>query len=114
MTRLAWLLATSPDASLRDGTRAIELAWRAAQLTGGRDVKVLDTLAAAFAEAGRFPEALAAARRALEMATRRNLPEVAQELRRRLTLYEAQRPFHERQANESRGAGKGKESASAG
>ena len=55
---MAWLLATSPEASLRDGARAVELAQRAVRLTGGREPDALDTLAAAYAEAGRFAEAV--------------------------------------------------------
>ena len=54
---LAWLLATSSDASIRDGNRAIELAKQAVQLSGGKDADYLRTLAAAYAETGRFAEA---------------------------------------------------------
>jgi protein O-mannosyl-transferase len=65
---LAWLLATCPQASFRDGPLAVALAQHAAKLTGGGDAPVLGTLAAAQAEAGNFAEALAAARRARELA----------------------------------------------
>ena len=60
-TILAWLRATCPQASLRNGAEAIEHARRADQLCGGRRPDVLDCLAASYAEAGRFPEALATA-----------------------------------------------------
>ncbi len=58
---LAWLQATCPETTLRNGAEAIEHAGWADQLCGGRRPDVLNTLAAAYAEAGRFPEALAAA-----------------------------------------------------
>ena len=69
--RLAWLLATSPDASLRDGFKAVELAQRAARLSGGSEPGFLDTLAAAYAEAGRFPEAVKTAEEARTLAAQR-------------------------------------------
>jgi tetratricopeptide (TPR) repeat protein len=92
---LAWLLATGPDASLRSGSEAIAHARRAEQLCGGRQPVVLDTLAAAYAEAGRFPEASATARRALALATQEKDAAAAGKLRRRLALYEAGKSYHE-------------------
>jgi protein O-mannosyl-transferase len=65
---LAWLLATCPAAQFRDGALAVALARHAEQLTGGRDVPVLETLAAAHAEAGDFAGALATARQARQLA----------------------------------------------
>ncbi|MGB8352604.1 MAG: tetratricopeptide repeat protein, partial [Chthoniobacteraceae bacterium] len=62
---LAWMLATVADPSLRDGARAIELAQRANQSTGGANPGILHTLAAAYAAAGRFPDAVTTARLAL-------------------------------------------------
>ena len=91
----AWMLATNPNASVRNGTEAIELAERALRLSGGNEPAILGTLAAAYAEAGRFPEAAAAARKALELATQQNKRALADALRARLALYEAGRPFHE-------------------
>jgi Flp pilus assembly protein TadD len=92
---LAWLLATCPADSLRNGAAAIEHAQRANQLCGGRRADVLNTLAAAYAEAGRFPEALAAARKALELATQQNHRDWVDMLRSRIALYEAGKPFHQ-------------------
>ena len=91
---LAWLRATCPQASLRNGAEAIEHARRADQLCGGKRADVLDVLAAAYAEAGRFPEALATARKALELATQQNARALADALRTRIALYEAGKPFH--------------------
>jgi tetratricopeptide (TPR) repeat protein len=64
---LAWILATGSEASLRNGSKSVELSLSANALTGGQNPAYLDTLAAAFAEAGRFPEALETARRALPL-----------------------------------------------
>jgi Flp pilus assembly protein TadD len=91
---LAWLRATCPQASLRNGVEAIEHARRADQLCGGKRVDVLDTLAAAYAESGRFPEALTTVRKALELAMRQKSPALADVLRTRIALYEAGKPFH--------------------
>ncbi len=91
---LARVLATCPQASLRDGNKAVELAQRANQLTGGGNPAVLGTLAAAFAEAGRFPEAVATAQRALQMAETQSNPALADALRSQLKLYQAGVPFH--------------------
>lgn len=54
----AWMLATNPNASVRNGAEAIELAERASKLSRGTNPAVLQTLAAAYAEAGRFAEAV--------------------------------------------------------
>ena len=54
----AWMLATNPNASVRNGEEAVQLARRAVKLSDGRQPESLDTLAAAYAEAGRFPEAV--------------------------------------------------------
>jgi tetratricopeptide (TPR) repeat protein len=91
---LAWVLATCPDAALRDGSRAVELATAADRSAGGANASVLDTLAAAYAETGRYPEAVAAARRALEAAAGQE--SAAEGIRSRLRLYEAGSPYHEK------------------
>ena len=91
---LAWLLATSPDASIRDGNRAIELAKEAVRLSRGKDPNYLRTLAAAFAEAGHFGEAKETARQALQAAERRSNSTLANSLRDEIALYELDLPFH--------------------
>jgi tetratricopeptide (TPR) repeat protein len=68
LTTLARVLAASEDSNLRNGTEAVALAQRANALTGGADPFALDTLAMACAEAGRFPEAREAVRKALAAA----------------------------------------------
>jgi len=92
---LAWFRATCPIAALRNGAEAVEHAQRASQLGDGNNVEVLDTLAAAYAEAGRFPEAANAARQALDLARQQDSRSLAAVLRTRLVLYEAGKPFHE-------------------
>ena len=91
---LAWLRATCPAAALRNSTEAIAHAQRAKQLLG--DVPgVLDTLAAAYAEAGRFPEALATARKALELTRQQNSQAMVNALQARIGLYETGKPYYE-------------------
>ncbi|MGP8198766.1 MAG: tetratricopeptide repeat protein [Limisphaerales bacterium] len=93
-SNLAWLLATSSEASLRNGNRAVELARQANGLTGGENPVVLHTLAAAFAEAGRFPEAVETAQHALRLAGAQSSTVLAGQLQIELKLYQAGSPFH--------------------
>jgi len=65
---IAWVLATSSDASIRDGARAVEFARKAVELSNSGDPKFLRTLAAAYAETGQFSQAIAAARQGLAIA----------------------------------------------
>jgi len=95
LNNLAWVLATCPDASIRNGTRAVELAQQAERLSGGKDPALLGTLAAAYAEAGRFAEAVAAAQRALELATAQTNTAQVETLRARLELYQSGSPFRD-------------------
>jgi tetratricopeptide (TPR) repeat protein len=88
---LAWLLATAPQASIRDGARALELATAANQTTGGNNPTLLGTLAAAYAETGNFSNAAATARKALQLAG--SDPAAADAFRREIKLYEAGRRF---------------------
>jgi len=88
---LAWVLATCPKAASRNGAKAVELARQAYRLTGD-DPAILRTLAAAYAQAGRFPEAVEAARRALELTEPKNTA-LAGAIRREIGLYEAGCPY---------------------
>ncbi len=92
---LAFVLATWPRASLRDGSRAVELAHRANQLTGGENPIILGTLAAACAEAGQFGEALANAKKAADLARDAGQSGLARHLDIQIKLYETGHPFHE-------------------
>jgi tetratricopeptide (TPR) repeat protein len=91
----AWLLATSPDASIRNGQEAVTLAERAVKFSNGEEPAVLATLAAAYAEGGRFAEAVKTARKALELAKRKNRTALAESIQAKLSLYEAGTPFRE-------------------
>jgi len=66
--RLAWILATQPDPKLRDGAEAVRFATEACRLTDRKDAGVLEALAAAYAETGRFAEAQATAQQAVTTA----------------------------------------------
>jgi tetratricopeptide (TPR) repeat protein len=93
---LAWLLATSPEAALRDGNQAVELAREAERLGGGESPQLLDTLAAAYAEAERYPEAVETAKRAQNLTATQNNQPLAEAIQNRLKLYEAGFPYHEK------------------
>jgi hypothetical protein len=94
LNNLAWLLATYPDPRLRNGTQAVALAKRACELTNDSSAAHLDTLAAAYAEAGRFDEAVDAANRARDLAHANNQPQLETEIASRLELYRAGKPYH--------------------
>jgi tetratricopeptide (TPR) repeat protein len=89
LNNLAWILATYSDASMRDGARAVTLATRALQVSGGRNASFLRTLAAAHAEAGQFAEAAATAEVAKALANTQSKPELAKRLEEEITLYRA-------------------------
>jgi Flp pilus assembly protein TadD len=91
-SNLAWLLATSPEATVRNGGEALKLAAKAVDLSHGKDASMLDALAAAYAETGRFREAVETARRALELATQPLVPA----LEARISMYERKEPFREK------------------
>ena len=95
MNDAAHALAASPDASDRNGAEAVKLAERAVQLSGGRNPVYLDTLAAAYAEVGRFPEAVAAARKALDLAAQQHRGQLVEGLNTRIKLYESQQPYRD-------------------
>jgi tetratricopeptide (TPR) repeat protein len=89
---LAWLLATCPAASLRDGDKAVELARQANALTGGEKPLILRTLAAALAQAGRFPEAVETAQHASALAEAQSIPGLARQIQSESNLYHAGKP----------------------
>jgi Flp pilus assembly protein TadD len=91
----AWMLATHPDAKLRDGALALQLAQQACEATGKQWPTALDALAAAYAETGRFEEAVRTAREALSLATSARQPELAKQIEQRLNGYERHQPFRE-------------------
>lgn len=88
---LARILATCPDAAVRDGRRAVKYARAACERTGFKDPVLLDLLASAHAEAGQWAEAVRFAEQALELA-----PEQYEEgVRMRLELYRLHEPYRQ-------------------
>ncbi len=91
---LAWELATAPDASVRDGDKAVELARHANELANNKDLDILDTFAAAYAEARHFDEAVQTARQAIEFAQSSGQQARLAQLNSELALYQTGHPFH--------------------
>jgi tetratricopeptide (TPR) repeat protein len=92
---IAWRLATSPNPGLRNGTKAMELAQQTDQLAGGKDPMMAAILAAAYAEGGRFDQAIAVAQRAMDLATGQNNAAMVAALKEQLKRYEAGSPFRD-------------------
>jgi tetratricopeptide (TPR) repeat protein len=88
----AWLEATCPDAKYRDGKKAVEDATKASQLSAGKELRILETLAAAYAEAGDFASAVTWQEQAMELAPEKLKPSV----RFRLDLYSSHRPYRQK------------------
>jgi protein O-mannosyl-transferase len=93
----AWLLVTCPVAELRNAPQAIQIGEELAKATGRQAPQPLDTLAAAYAEAGRYDEAVAAAREALAVAEAKNLTNLTTEIKARLLSYKNGRAYHQAQ-----------------
>jgi tetratricopeptide (TPR) repeat protein len=89
---LAWLLATSAETRIRNGAKAVELAERADRLTGGGNPVISATLAAAYAETGRFADAVTIAERALRLATNSHNTALADGIRQQIELYRSNSP----------------------
>lgn len=93
---LAYVLATNPDAALRDGAEAVAAAQHAVALGGGENPEHLDTLAAAYAESGDFARAVETATRAVSLADVQHLPEQSRAgLRDHLALLQRGEPIRE-------------------
>ena len=95
MSNLAWVFATSPDPSLRDGPKAVQLAEQALRISGGRIPILFRTLAAAYAESGRFSEAIQTAQRGIELANSQGNAGLATELQGAIALYQQQQPLRD-------------------
>ena len=90
---LAWVLATCSDPSLRDGKRAVALAQRANELSGGKNPLALRSLAAAYAEIGEFSKASEAARKAWQFASESNNEVLMKALSKEMEFYSAKLPY---------------------
>ena len=91
---LAWTLATDGDTARRNGTRAVELAEKACQQTQYQKTIMVGTLAAAYAEAGRFDDAIATAQKACLLAAIKHETSLLENNQRLLVLYQNHQPFH--------------------
>jgi len=91
----ASLLATSPDASIRNGADAVALADHAQTLTHAQDPAILDTLSAAYAESGRFPEAMEVERQAITVATQQGKTALTATLEAHLSRYQSSKALRE-------------------
>jgi Tfp pilus assembly protein PilF len=95
LNNLAWMLATQPDPQLRDGQQALDLAERACRLTEYKQAFMVGTLAAAYAEAGRLPEAVATAEKAKAIAEKAEDKVVVAMNVKLLALYRSGQPYRE-------------------
>ena len=92
----AWLRATCPDARYRDGEKAVANATKACELSGWKDGNNIDTLAAAYAEAGDFAEAIRWQKRAMEaIKLNPNYAEFVKEADKQMSLYQQHKPYRE-------------------
>ena len=94
LNNVAWIRATHAEARHRDGAEAVRLAERARDRSSEPQAVLYSTLAAAYAEAGRFPEAVAAGQRAVALARAAGESESAGRYLQQLADYRAGRPFH--------------------
>jgi len=98
LNNMAWILATWPDALIRDGAKAVNLAERADSLTRGESQVISATLAAAYAEMGRFAEAIKTGQRALQLATAEGNVARADSIRAQIETYRSGAGFRDKRA----------------
>ena len=94
-SNLAWVFATHPEESVRNGTRAVQLAEQALKLSRGKNPIIFRTLAAGYAESRRFSEAVDTAERGLKLATEQGDTALANEFQSYIHLYRAGKPFRD-------------------
>jgi len=93
---LAWILSTDTNRDFRNGAEAVKMAWRACELTGSKDPAKLKTLAAAYAETGRFAEAINTLQSAKDLAAKANRPELVNQCTLMLDHFQKSEPWRER------------------
>jgi tetratricopeptide (TPR) repeat protein len=94
MSNLAWVFATYPEESVRNGTQAVQLAEQALKLSGGKNPIIFRT-AAAYAQSGRFSEAIETAQHGFELATEQGNAALANEFQSYILLYRAGTPLRD-------------------
>jgi hypothetical protein len=95
LNRLAWLLGTSTDDSVRNGAEAVTMALHSREIDQGQHVNISDTLACAYAEAGDFTQASVIEQQAIALAEQAKALEVAGVLRTHLVLFQQNKPYRE-------------------
>ena len=93
LNRLAWILATCPDATVRNGARAVKLAERACELSQEQNPLYLTTLAAAYAEAGRFDDAVSTTQKAIALANQYGMDQLSEGDQEVLQTYSAHQTY---------------------
>lgn len=91
----AWLIVTEKDVTADDAKNTIEFTERACKMTGYKEVNLIDTLAAAYAAAGRFEDAVTTAQQAIDLANARGQNKLAENIKKRKELYRAGKTFHQ-------------------
>jgi Flp pilus assembly protein TadD len=104
MDTLAWLLATHRDAKFYNPEEAIRLAQRACELTKYEKPQLLNTLAAAYAAAGRFSDAVTTAEKALDLAVSSGQNRLVEEIQKYLLLYKSSQPYIEKSPDQNKSA----------
>ena len=95
LNNLAWILATREDGNLGDSTEAVQYAERACELVEYNQPDFLDTLAIAYASAGRFKDAIQTAEKAIKIALSTSKKELAEKIQKQLQAYKTGRPYRE-------------------
>jgi tetratricopeptide (TPR) repeat protein len=94
----AWMLATAPVDAVRNGAEAVHMAEHALKVSGRPTIRLLDTLAAAYAEAGRFEDAVTVSEQALSAARETRQETWAREIESRLEGYRQGQAHRERRS----------------
>ncbi|MGC2627180.1 MAG: tetratricopeptide repeat protein, partial [Candidatus Udaeobacter sp.] len=94
-SNLAWVFSACPEDSIRDGRHAVELGEKALRISGGKIPMIYKVLAAAYAESGRFADAVETAQRGAELAANQGNPALAAELESNIALYQSGRPLRD-------------------
>ncbi len=95
---LSWILSTHEDKKYRNGQEAVKLATKLCDITQNIQPLALDALAAAYAETGRFDEAVTTAKKGLELAEQQGPKKLVLGLKKRLQLYQEERPYRQKQS----------------
>jgi tetratricopeptide (TPR) repeat protein len=111
LNNLAWVLATSPEDSVRNGKRSVELGTQAAKLTDYKKAFILSTLAAGYAESGDFDKAREWSQKAVDLGTEDD--EVNAQLKKELSSYGDKKPWREKQVVEEKEDAAGSDNNSA-